>query len=167
VAGDILDYADFFLPDDQVPYDAKAFDKHIRKPPAPELLGQLRGVLADATPFDAATVKSRVEEFAQAEGVKAGPLSQMLRVAVTGKEIGFGAYETLETLGRERCLARIDRAIAIYSMLQLEFPPATKERMNALVAKARDGSLTSAEQEELGTSEQASDLLAQLKSKAR
>jgi len=111
VAGDILNFANFFLPDDRITYDDKAFDKHIRKPPSPELLRKLRGLLADSTTFDAATLKTRVEDFAQAEGVKAGPLSQMLRVAVTGKDVGFGAYETLETLGRERCLTRIDRAL--------------------------------------------------------
>ena len=38
VAGDILDYADFFLPDDRLPYDEKAFEKHIRKAPGPVLL---------------------------------------------------------------------------------------------------------------------------------
>ncbi len=111
VAGDILSYAEFFLPDDRVSYDDKAFDKHIRKPPAPELLRKVRGLLASTAKFDAGTLKSRVEDFAQAEGVKAGPLSQMLRVAVTGKEVGFGAYETLVTLGKERCLARIDGAL--------------------------------------------------------
>jgi glutamyl-tRNA synthetase len=111
VAGDILNYAEFFLADDKVPYDTKAFDKHIRKTPAPELLRKLRCLLADTATFDAATLKSRVEEFAQKESVKAGPVSQTLRVAVTGKEIGFGAYETLATLGKERCLARIDRAL--------------------------------------------------------
>jgi glutamyl-tRNA synthetase len=110
VAGDILNFAEFFLPDDRVPFDDKAFDKHIRK--APELLRKARGILADAATFDAAALKSRVEEFALAEDVKAGPLSQMLRVAVTGKDVGFGTYETLETLGRERCLARTDRALA-------------------------------------------------------
>ena len=107
VAGDVLDYAYFFLPDDRLPYDDKAFDKHIRK--APELLRKARAVLAAAEPFDAATLKARVEEFAAAEGVKHGPVSQMLRVAVTGKEVGFGAYETLATLGKERRSARIDR----------------------------------------------------------
>jgi len=111
VAGDILNYAEFFLADDKVPYDDKAFDKHIRKPPAPELLGKLRRLLADTATFDAAALKSRVEEFAQNEGVKAGPVSQALRVAMTGKEIGFGAYETLATLGKVRCLARLDRAL--------------------------------------------------------
>jgi glutamyl-tRNA synthetase len=108
VAGDILDYDFFFLPDDRVAYDEKAVDKHHRKPPGPALLPKLRSVLATAEPFDAATLKARVEEFAQADAVKPGPVSQMLRVAVTGKEVGFGTYETLAILGRERCLARID-----------------------------------------------------------
>jgi glutamyl-tRNA synthetase len=112
VAGDILNYADFFLPDERLPYDEKAFDKYVRKPPGPDLLRKGRGVLADAEPFDAATLKARLDEQAQAEGLKPGPVSQVLRVAVTGKDVGFGAYETLATLGRGRCLARIDRALA-------------------------------------------------------
>ena len=32
------------------------------------------------------------------------PVSQALRVAVTGKETGFGTFETLEILGKERSL---------------------------------------------------------------
>jgi glutamyl-tRNA synthetase len=111
VAGDILDYADFFLSDDRLPYDDRAFDKHVRKPPAPDLLRSLRGIVAAAEPFDAATLKQLVGDFAQAQGVKPGPVSQTLRVAVTGKEIGFGTYETLTILGKQRCLARIDRAL--------------------------------------------------------
>ena len=110
VAGDILSYADFFLPDDRLPYDDKAFDKHVRK--APALLRNLRGLVGGAEPFDAATLKQRVEDFATGEGVKPGPVSQTLRVAVTGKDVGFGTYETVAILGRERCLARIDRALA-------------------------------------------------------
>ena len=98
VAGDVLNYADFFTADERLPYDEKAFDKHVRK--APDLLRKARAVLAATEPFDAATLKGRVEEFAQAEGIKHGPVSQMLRVAVTGKEVGFGAYETLATLGK-------------------------------------------------------------------
>jgi glutamyl-tRNA synthetase len=111
VAGDVLDYADFFLPDDQLPYDDKAFEKYVRKPPAPDLLRRLRAIVASAEPFDAETLKRLVGDIAQAENAKPGPLSQTLRVAVTGKDVGFGAYETLAILGRERCLARIDRAL--------------------------------------------------------
>jgi glutamyl-tRNA synthetase len=112
VAGDILDYDFFFLPDDRLAYDEKALDKHLRKPPAPALLPKLREVVAAAEPFDAAALKAAVEAFAAADGVKPGPVSQVLRVATTGKDVGFGTYETLAILGRERCLARIDRAMA-------------------------------------------------------
>ena len=34
-----------------------------------------------------------------------------VRVAVTGKAVGFGLFDSLTILGRERCLARIDRAL--------------------------------------------------------
>ena len=36
-----------------------------------------------------------------------------LRVAVTGKAVGFGMFEILEILGRDSCLARIDRALRL------------------------------------------------------
>jgi glutamyl-tRNA synthetase len=111
VAGDILNYTDFFVADDELAYDDKVIDKHVRKPPAPDLLKKARAVLADTAPFDAPTLKNRVEALAQAEGVKPGPISQTLRVAVTGKEVGFGTYETMEILGKDRCLRRIDRTL--------------------------------------------------------
>jgi glutamyl-tRNA synthetase len=41
VAGDILNYADFFTPDEQLPYDDKAFEKHLVKPPAPTSCARL------------------------------------------------------------------------------------------------------------------------------
>ncbi len=112
VAGDVLDYAYFYVPDDQLTYDEKAFEKHVRKTPGPDLLRKLRDLVAPAEPFDAASLKQRVERFANDEGIKPGPLSQTLRVATTGKETGFGTYETLATLGKEKTLGRIDRALA-------------------------------------------------------
>ena len=110
VAGDILDYAAFFLPDDAIIYDEKALTQHIRKPEANALLRKLRERLTMAT-FEPKALEELVQGFAESEGVKLGAINQPLRVAVTGKAVGFGTYETLALLGRERCLARIDRAL--------------------------------------------------------
>ncbi len=110
VFGDILDYDDFFLTTDQLPFNEKALDKHVRKDPGAGWLGELRAIIAVAEPFDAASLKQQIEAFIQARGAKPIPVTQTLRVAVTGKEVGFGVYETIAILGRERCLARIDRA---------------------------------------------------------
>jgi glutamyl-tRNA synthetase len=111
VAGDILDYADFFVPDDRLVYDATALDKEFRKPGAAELLGRLRGRLAAAEPFDVVTLERLLQDFIAVEGIKVGQVIHPLRLAVTGKTVGFGLYETLAILGRDSVLARIDRAL--------------------------------------------------------
>ena len=56
---------------------------------------------------------------------------------------------------------------AARSFLRLEFAPEDKERMRELAAKARDGSLTAAEQDEISKYEHVGTVLALMKSKAR
>jgi len=56
---------------------------------------------------------------------------------------------------------------AARSLLRLEFAPEDKDRMHELAAKARDGSLTAVEQEQIRNYERVGNLLALMKSKAR
>ena len=56
---------------------------------------------------------------------------------------------------------------AARSLLRLDFPPEDKERMHELAAKARDGSLSSVETEEIKSYERVGSVLALMKSKAR
>ncbi|MDX1501743.1 MAG: glutamate--tRNA ligase [Thermoanaerobaculia bacterium] len=113
VAGDILDYADFFLPDHELPYDEKAFEKRLVKPEeAGDLLRRFRIELGEVEAFDAVALERGMRAFTEARGIKLGQIIHAVRVAVTGKAVGFGMFETLEILGRESCLARIDRALA-------------------------------------------------------
>ena len=111
VAGDVLDYADFFLPDDRLPYDEKAFDKWIRKAEVAELLERFRDELAAADPFDVPALETLMQDFIASERIKIGHIIHAVRVAVTGKPVGFGLFETLAILGKDRCLARIDLAL--------------------------------------------------------
>jgi glutamyl-tRNA synthetase len=107
----VLDYADFFTADDALRYDEKAFDKRVRCAGVPELLAAARGELA-AAEFDEAKLEALVQSFARSRGVRLGDVVNALRVALTGKGVGFGLYETLVILGKARSLARIDRALA-------------------------------------------------------
>jgi glutamyl-tRNA synthetase len=45
-------------------------------------------------------------------GVKVGTLVHPTRLAVTGSNVGPSLYHLLEVLGKEKVLARIDRALA-------------------------------------------------------
>jgi len=47
-----------------------------------------------------------------ARGLGLGAIVHALRVAVSGKAVGFGLFDILAILGRERVVVRIDRALA-------------------------------------------------------
>src|SRR4051812_20762474 len=113
VSGDILDYTDFYLPDDKLVYDEKAFDKRIRNASdAAPLLEKLKQQIAKIEPFDVTTIESSIKQFAEQDGLQMGQIVHPLRVALTGKGVGFGLFDTLAILGRESCVARIDAALA-------------------------------------------------------
>ncbi len=120
VAGDILEYDYLFLPDEQIDFDPAIATKHVLAaykgvasvPSLNTVLTKLRAVVANTEPFTHDNLKAATEALGQTDGAKPGPLSQVLRVATTGREVGFSAYDTLALLGREHCLARIDRALS-------------------------------------------------------
>jgi len=113
VAGDILDYQEFFQGDDAFKYDEAAWDKRIRNvPDAPSLLTKFRDRLAAVEPFEPAALEAALNEFVAAEGIKIGQIVHPLRVALTGKSVGFGLFDTLAILGRSSCNRRIERALA-------------------------------------------------------
>ena len=71
VAGDILDYADFFVPTISCLFDDSAFDKRIRKPPEARALLARCGASPrlPPPPFDAARSRRCRAISSQAEGV--------------------------------------------------------------------------------------------------
>jgi len=114
IAGDILDYSYFFVPDDRLDYDDKAVDKYLRKVPAARnWLTTLAEQFAGLVTFDAPSLEVLVRRFVETGGLKIGEVNQALRVAVTGRSAGFGTFETLALLGRSRCQARIARALTL------------------------------------------------------
>ena len=57
-------------------------------------------------------LEALLQDFLRAESVEIGQVIHALRVAVTGKGVGFGLFDALRILGKPRVLARIDRALA-------------------------------------------------------
>ena len=112
VAGDILDYSDFFTPDDRLSYDEAAWQKRLVKPAqARDLLTKFRQRLAESEDYTVDSVERLMQEFVRDESIGIGQIIHAVRVAVTGKAVGFGMFETLAILGRQRCVTRIDIAL--------------------------------------------------------
>ena len=118
VAGDILTYPEFFGPDSAVSYDEKAFDKRLRRDGAAERLRAFRAELATVEPFDAETLDGLLHRFIEQQGISIGQIIHAVRVAVTGRAVGFGLFDGLAILGRQACLNRIDRALAMTKTIQ-------------------------------------------------
>ena len=62
--------------------------------------------------FDAATIEGVSRPLAEELGIKAGQLFGSLRVATTGQRVAPPLFETMEVLGRDRCLAAVKDAVA-------------------------------------------------------
>ena len=61
--------------------------------------------------FSADLLETRCREAADAAGMKAGAFFSPLRVAVTGRTVSPPLFAALELLGRDRSVARVDRAL--------------------------------------------------------
>ncbi|HMP78194.1 MAG TPA: glutamate--tRNA ligase, partial [Pirellulaceae bacterium] len=89
VAGDVLQFDDFFAADEDVPYDQAAFNKRLVQPhEAGFLLNEYRKILTSIPEFDAASLEMAFTQFCQNMNIGAGELVHPLRVAVTGKSVG-------------------------------------------------------------------------------
>ena len=95
---------------DEIAYEPKAVQKQLQ-PAAEPLLSALRAALTALPAWTAEATQGVVEQVATAAGVGLGKVAQPLRVALTGDVSSPGIGTTLELVGRERALTRIDRAL--------------------------------------------------------
>jgi len=91
-------------------YDEKSARKHLR-PAVLEPLEKLRDALAALDDWVPDVLHRTVTEVAESMDLKLGKVAQPLRVAVVGRAASPGIDITLQLVGREACLRRIDRAI--------------------------------------------------------
>jgi glutamyl-tRNA synthetase len=79
--------------------------------PAPRVLAEARRRLAELESFDAAAIEGSLRELCEELGVKPREAFAPIRVAVTGSTVSPGLFESIELLGRQETLARLDAAL--------------------------------------------------------
>jgi glutamyl-tRNA synthetase len=96
---------------EEVAYDPEAAAKFL----TPEYAGSLAAV-AEKIPglreYTKASLETFLRALAEERGMKLKWLAQTLRVALTGKTVSPGIDEVMVTLGKERVIDRIQKAIA-------------------------------------------------------
>jgi glutamyl-tRNA synthetase len=110
VLSEITENVDFlFLPE---PVEDEASWTKAMKEGSDALLRTAREKLEAADWTSAESLKEAVLAAGEAHGLKLGKAQAPVRVAVTGRTVGLPLFESLEILGKETTLARIDAALA-------------------------------------------------------
>ncbi|MDB5354886.1 MAG: gltX2 [Phycisphaerales bacterium] len=103
-----------FMPDEAIEYQPDAVEKVLRKNEGQgaAALRDLKPLLAAVATWDAASIEHVVKAYCDQRQLGLGKVAQPLRVAVSGTTVSPPIFDTLEFLGRERTLARIDRCLS-------------------------------------------------------
>jgi glutamyl-tRNA synthetase len=108
---DVATVADFFFLDELPPYDqAELIPQKGDRALAVAVLEKARQTL-QAIEFDHASLEGALRAAADEMKIKTGQMFQPIRVAVCGRKNSPPLFGTLEVLGKETCLKRIDQAI--------------------------------------------------------
>ncbi len=105
-------YGGFYFKD-EITYDPEAAKKSFVPENKPRV-EKLRDAFAKTDPFNAAGLEATLKAVAAELGVKAGVLVHPVRLAVTGNPSGPSLYHLLEVIGKEKALARIEKALAAF-----------------------------------------------------
>ena len=105
-------YCGFYF-DDNFEYNAEGVAKHFTLENKPRLLA-VRDALTVSDKFDAAELEVTLKATAARLGIKPAALIHPTRLAVTGSNAGPSLYHLLEVLGKEKVLARVDRALGMF-----------------------------------------------------
>ena len=98
--------ADRYGPDELVPAKADAAG-------TAAALARARDEIADLAPDDFSTgeLEARCRRAAEAIGWKAGDFFKPIRTGITGRSVSPPLFGSMELLGKDRCLARLDAAL--------------------------------------------------------
>ncbi len=103
----------FFIPDEQINYDPDAVEKVLKRNDGHGLaaLRDLGDILAQVSPWEHAALEAAVKQYCEQKQLGLGKVAQPIRVAIAGSTISPPIFESLEFLGKQRTLQRIDRCL--------------------------------------------------------
>ena len=102
-----------FMTDDEIQYDADAIEKVLKKNEGQGLkaLKDLRSLFDGISTWTASELEAAVNKYCEQTQLGLGKVAQPIRVAVSGGTISPPIFESLEFLGKQHTLARMDRCL--------------------------------------------------------
>ena len=102
-----------FLDDDKIEYEDKAVKKVLLKGDGLTFLAIIRDKLAAMDELTEQAIEDMLRGLAEEKQVGLGKVAQPLRVAICGGTISMPIFDSIQMLGKDRTLDRIDRTIKV------------------------------------------------------
>jgi len=97
-----------FIPDDQIQYDDKAVSKVLLKDDGLAVLAVVRDKLEAMEQFTEQAIEDMLRSLAEERKVGLGKVAQPLRVALCGTTVSLPIFDSVQMLGKEKTLTRIN-----------------------------------------------------------
>jgi glutamyl-tRNA synthetase len=94
-------------------YEPAALKKNLKDEQLKDLLPELADRLYAVEQFTHDNAEAALRAYSEEKGVKAGLLINAARTALTGQTVGPGMFDIMVTLGRERTVERLRRAVGV------------------------------------------------------
>jgi glutamyl/glutaminyl-tRNA synthetase len=101
-----------FIDNDQIRYDDKAVKKVLLKNDGLAVLTTVRDKLAAMEQLTEQAIENMLRSLAEEKQVGLGKVAQPLRVAICGTTVSLPIFDSVEMLGKENTLARIDNTLS-------------------------------------------------------
>src|SRR5437868_517322 len=98
---------------DDFEYEPAAIKKNLKDDKLKELLPEIASRWTSLTEFSHESTEAALRSLAEEAAVKPGLLINAARTALTGQSVGPGMFEIAVTLGKERSVERLKRAIHV------------------------------------------------------
>ena len=121
-------YMEYLFPEVRLAYDREALlGKKFKDDPdtARQVLARARQRFESLGSWDHEALEAAARAAADELSLKAGDFFAPLRIAITGRSISLPLFETMELLGREQSLRRLDAAAGVLS------PSSSPDRVRA------------------------------------
>ena len=114
VLSEIVELTRFFF-EDELEYDEKGRKKWLEQDYVPELLRRLIDRLQGLSEFTHDSIEEAVRQVGEEMGLSGGQVIHPIRMAVTGRTVGPGLFESMAVLGRDRVLRRLQQTLEMLS----------------------------------------------------
>jgi len=110
---DCLAFAGFFFREEVEPNPDDLIAKGLDAKQSADVTRKVYEILASMPELTHAVVELPMREFVESSGLSANQVFGIIRVAVTGQKVSPPLFESMEVIGREKVLGRLQKAIEL------------------------------------------------------